>query len=373
MKRCLTAIVLSAALALSLCGCGSVFEKEYEVVSDYVPAVQTSPDDGDRIVVKSYQALKQAISELVLHGETDGKIAFDAAYDGDLTEDLASACWEVRTQNALCAYCVENMAYELNKIVTYYEASVYITYAASRAAVADIISLPYSSGTADAVLSAFSSFKTRVVLLINACTYTEDDMAELVRTVYTSYPLSLPKKPDVKVDLYTGSGMQRLYEITLDYGVEQDEMASFTSNVHKLDSIFNTAARRQDEPHRALLACEYLVENTRYEPQIGYDSAYSALRYGYAGSEGIALAFFELCRQLGVECSVVHGQLNWEDHYWNVVSLNGDYYHVDVTACIERGMSAGFLKNDEQMWGDYRWNAAALAPCTGSLSYDSLK
>lgn len=135
MKRRLTAIVLAAALAFALCGCGSAFEKEYEAVSDYVPTVQASPYTGDKVAVRSFGSLKQAISEFVLRGETTGKIVFDTAYDGDATEDLASACWQIRTQNALCAYCVENMAYELNKIVTYYEATVYITYAESRAAV----------------------------------------------------------------------------------------------------------------------------------------------------------------------------------------------------------------------------------------------
>lgn len=373
MKKRLTAICLTAALALSLCGCGGVYEKTYEVVSDYVPAAQTSPDDDERVVVKSYQALKLEISELVSRGVSEGKIAFDVAYEGDMTEDLASACWEVRTQNALCAYCVENMAYDVNKIVTHYEASVYITYAESRAAVEDIICLPYSSGAAEIILSALTAFKPRLVLLINASTYTEDDMAELVRKVYTANPLCLPKKPNVRVDLYTGTSMQRLYEISLDYGIENDERAAFLSNVKKLDSIFSPVERRQSEAQRALTACEYLVENTRYEPLLGYDSAYSALRYGYAGNEGIALAFYELCRQLDLECIVVYGQLNWENHCWNIVRLDGEYYHVDVTACIENGMSAGFLKNDEQMWGDYRWNTPLVVPCNGSLSYEKLK
>ena len=77
MKKRLTAICLTAALALSLCGCGGVYEKTYEVVSDYVPAAQTSPDDDGRVVVKSYQALKLEISELVSRGVSEGKIAFD--------------------------------------------------------------------------------------------------------------------------------------------------------------------------------------------------------------------------------------------------------------------------------------------------------
>ena len=212
----------------------------------------------------------------------------------------------------------------------------------------------------------------RLVLLINASSYTEDGMAELVRSVYTSYPLSLPKKPNVSVNLYTGTGMQRLYEITLDYGVDEEEQESFLNSVGKLGSLFDAQTRRLDEPHRALAACEYLVANCHYDAR-GYDSAYSALSYGYAGSEGIALAYTELCRQLGIDCTVVYGQLDWADHCWNVIKLDGDYYHVDVTACIDGGIEAGFLKNDEAMWGSYRWNASDLKPCNGSLSYNDLR
>ena len=73
MKRRLTAIILAAALAFALCGCGSAFEKEYEAVSDYVPTVQASPYTGDKVTVRSFGSLKQAISEFVLRGETTGK------------------------------------------------------------------------------------------------------------------------------------------------------------------------------------------------------------------------------------------------------------------------------------------------------------
>lgn len=77
MKRRLTAIILAAALAFALCGCGSAFEKEYEVVSDYVPTAQANPYTGDKVTVRSFGSLKQAISEFVLRGETAGKIVFE--------------------------------------------------------------------------------------------------------------------------------------------------------------------------------------------------------------------------------------------------------------------------------------------------------
>ena len=114
-------------LALLLGGC-SAFAKEYVSVQDYTPNTQEQSTPDGKVLVRSPPGLRQAILNMAYAGQTEGSIVFDAAYEGDTTEDMASACWAVRTQDALCAYCVENIAYELNKIVTIHEASVYISY-----------------------------------------------------------------------------------------------------------------------------------------------------------------------------------------------------------------------------------------------------
>lgn len=217
------------------------------------------------------------------------------------------------------------MAYELNKIVTYYEATVHITYARAAPPVSDIVSLPLSSGLTDVIRAAFADFEERLVLLINASSYTEDGMAELVRSVYTSYPLSLPKKPNVSVNLYTGTGMQRLYEITLDYGVDEEEQESFLNSVGKLGSLFDAQtapsgradprARRLRIPHGELPLRRARLRFRVLRPEL-------RLR----GQRGHRLAYTELCRQLGIDCTVVYGQLDWADHCWNVIKLDGDYY-----------------------------------------------
>ena len=119
MKKRLAAAAALLLAAAALCGCGSVFDKEYVQIEDYVSAVQENDQSGERVTVHNFSGLKQAIRTLVSNGEREGSIVFDAAYDGDTTEDMASACWQVRTQDALCAYCVDNIAYDLSKIVTY--------------------------------------------------------------------------------------------------------------------------------------------------------------------------------------------------------------------------------------------------------------
>lgn len=61
-------------------------------------------------------------------------------------------------------------------------------------------------------------------------------------------------------------------------------------------------------------------------------SIYGALVLKKAVCAGYARAFQYLMQQLGIECIYVRGTCAKEErHGWNIIKLEGDYYHVDVT------------------------------------------
>lgn len=65
-------------------------------------------------------------------------------------------------------------------------------------------------------------------------------------------------------------------------------------------------------------------------------TAYGALVPGEAVCDGYARAFQLLCRQTGIEATVVEGTAGQDDqaetgHMWNCVRPGGTWYHVDVT------------------------------------------
>ena len=53
--------------------------------------------------------------------------------------------------------------------------------------------------------------------------------------------------------------------------------------------------------------------------------------YGEALCEGYSKTFAYLCQSVGIPCVCVHGYGNGGDHMWNMVQLDGEWYHVDVT------------------------------------------
>lgn len=129
---------------------------------------------------------------------------------------------------------------------------------------------------------------------------------------------------------------------------------------------------------------QYLVANVTYpyaRYQAGQDtdddhSAFGALVKGEAVCEGYAEAFCWLADAVGLKTKFIYGIYGGEMHDWNLVQLNGQWYHVDVTSedPVTNGGSNGYgwgnLCNqylnltDSQMARDHQWEAIADAPCS---------
>lgn len=80
-----------------------------------------------------------------------------------------------------------------------------------------------------------------------------------------------------------------------------------------------------------------LVVLCKYQETKNAHNAYGALVNGTAVCEGITKAFQHLCRSVGIETLFVFGKSynptsgNVEGHSWNIVKIDKNYYHIDVT------------------------------------------
>ncbi len=370
MKRaCAVLLCLTALLCLS--GCGSMFPKEYVVVGDYTPVIPADDAEEGRVTVSDLPQLRRALLEMVSAGEQESSIIFDADYEGEISEDMASACWQVRTQDALCAYCVENISYDLTKIVNHTEAKMTVRYSDAVCSPTDVQRRTYSSGMDELIREMLTKGSTREAVLINQSYYSSEGMEELIADVYRTDPILSPQAPSISVMMLSGSGTQRLYEIDLDYGMNEQERQRRLEALQALEPFAGMELEAADEAHRALAAAEWLSAHCRYAPD-GNGDLYSALIEGAANDEGMAYAYVYLCRLLNLDCRMVYGQKNWEDGCWNIISAEGSYYHVDPTVCAAGDYNGGFLLRDEVMWENCRWDVSAYPACTGELSWYTL-
>ena len=370
-KRLLTALLL-AAFCLSLGGCGNLFDREYLSVTDYEFPMQESAEEEDSISVGNIEELRQVLVALLDEQAKEGRVVFDTSYEGDVNADIASVCWQVRTQDALFAYCVANISYDVTKLVSHYEARFTIGYAEAGQELDSIVRLQLTTGLEEQLRQAIARGDSRLVVLIGRSSLSAEDVSNLASRVYRENPIAEPKEPRVNVNMLSGTGLQRLYDIRFNYGLSAEELAFRQQQLCALDPFADLLPLPAEPAERALLACEYLLQYSGYSESAQND-IYSALIAGEANSEGLALAYVELCRQLDVPCQIVYGQRNFRSCCWNIIQLDGDYYHVDISACMTQGMKQGFLLPDETMWTLCRWDISSYPPCSGSLTYADLR
>ncbi len=371
-KRILS--LLLAGLCLLLCGCGNLelFDREYLSVTDYEIPVPPSSGDEDEITVRDVDELRQYLTALLDSRSETGRVVFDASYPGDISADIASVCWQVRTQNALFAYCVANISYDVARLVSHTEATFSIRYTESDSEEGGIVRLQLTTGLEDQLRQAIVRGDSRLVVLIGRSSLSAQDVEALALRVYRSNPIVEPRAPRVSVNMLSGTGMQRLYEINFNYSLSEEDLESRRAELQALEPFSDAEPLPSGAAERALLACEYLLEHASYSEQ-GQNDIYSALIGGEANSEGLALAYVELCRQLKVPCQIVYGQREWRNRCWDNSQIVADHYHVDVSACMTESLFQGFLLPDETMWSLCRWDISSYPPCSGSLSYQQLR
>ena len=367
MKKRLIASLLIAAAALPLCGCGSVFQAEYVVETDYEPVIASEESSAGGDAVASLDELEGLLLDMVAEGSVMRMVPFDPAYEGDVSADLASACWSVRTGDALCAYCVENISYEVSRRANRYEAFITVFYSKTREERESVVPIPYAADAVELLLRTMREGCASLVLLIEHSSYTAEGMEDYVREIYRANPGVAPQEPAVRVSMTSGSEMQRLYEIELDYGLDAEELAARQAELNALPLFDSASSGELTEGERALLAFSGLLERCRPVDDAQESSIYDALVRGEAGSRGMALAYIEYCRALGLSCQFVQGAHNQETHCWTIVQIDGSYYHADPWAGARDGIAGAFLLNDEQAWESYRWDYFTYPHCTGTL------
>lgn len=76
---------------------------------------------------------------------------------------------------------------------------------------------------------------------------------------------------------------------------------------------------------------DYLITHCESDPEDIYaNTIYGALVRGKALCEGYAKSFSYLCNKAGIENIIVTGSTDTA-HMWNMVKIDGNWYHVDVT------------------------------------------
>lgn len=132
---------------------------------------------------------------------------------------------------------------------------------------------------------------------------------------------------------------------------------------------------------KVLLAHDALIHRCTYDDTQFANgenhSAYGVLINGHSVCEGYAEAFQLLMDIAGVECSIVIGEAdNGSEvvlHAWNIVKLDGQYYHIDCTWDDPISYYGGqlllhdyFLLRDSEIRSTHTWDPAKYPSANGT-------
>jgi hypothetical protein len=100
---------------------------------------------------------------------------------------------------------------------------------------------------------------------------------------------------------------------------------------NKINEILSKLSGKNTALEREIYIHNYLVNNVTYIDGENCHNAYGAIVNNKGVCEGYSTAFMVLMRRAGVNCILVNGVGNNDDHEWNMVELDGKFYHVDLT------------------------------------------
>lgn len=369
MRKHFAIVFIVVQFVCLLSGCSSLFDHTYTSESDFKGSQEIALDDTTE-VVKSYSALRRLIYNMV-NTHTESAELLISGYSGDVASDIASICGSVNIDSAYGAYCVEYVSYDLTQIVSYYEATIDITYRYTADEVAGILTTSNNETFSELIAEEMSDGAEHIVVKVNNGVGDEQEVQELIQRSCRNHPMSISYVPEVSVNIFSGSNSQKIYEINIDYSALADSNNGRLSALAVALGNVRRSIPVSSEAWMVVNAARYLSSNCAVKDTAG-NTAYDALVNCSADSEGVAVAFKAICDKLEIDCQVIQGKLDKDPHFWNIVELDDAYYHVDVSELLEKGGEASLFLTDSEKLSSCWWELSNYPACDGKLDYSAV-
>ncbi|MGI2294588.1 transglutaminase domain-containing protein [Paenibacillus sp. GXUN7292] len=136
---------------------------------------------------------------------------------------------------------------------------------------------------------------------------------------------------------------------------EQTELVNRSAK----DILAKIIHKGMNDHEKVLAIHDWIVDNVEYDESLTYYTAYDALTRGTTVCQGYSLITYRLLSEAGIENMITEGEVDTGLHSWNLVKLDGNWYHLDVTwddpTNIEGGTYDYYLVTDKQLRKDHTW------------------
>lgn len=353
MKKIKSLLIL-LPLCLALSGCG--WPSSMVSVTPHREQRQNIP--GEAVSVANYQELQAVMKELVHAGVETATIQLADYPAEELSEDVSRICDDLRKSDPIGAYALEEVNLEIGTSMGKPAAAVSISY---RHGASDLLRIQRVDGEEQArraVANALEELTGSLVVLKKE--EEQLDFAKLVREYAWENPQTVMEPPQLTETVY-GAGAEQVVELSFAYQTDREflrRMQSLVKPMFDAASLYVSGAGDQRQKYTQLYA--FLMERFDYREEPSVTPAYSLLLQGVGDSRAFAAVYCAMCRSAGLECRMVSGTRAGEPWVWNMVQVDGRYYHVDLLRCSRLGDYREFF--DEEM-EEYTWDTDAYPSC----------
>lgn len=368
------AVVLCVALAFGLTACDPLVKTEHLSVTPHIEAAVPSSTEeisNSPSVVSHRMELRGAVLSFIRDWTEQGVI-YVRNYSGDIAADLEETIHYATHEDPIGAYAVDYVDAELNGNGEEGSVNMSIVFRRSAAEIDAIVTVSSNTGAYDRIRQALSAFDVSLTLRIR--NYQEADFARYIYDYCLDHPAIVPVIPNLSAQVYPEEGESRILELHFAYPVAREELRLIQSEVQTIWNSASSYVRSgKNAQEQAQLLCRFLSTRFSYSitdtfPQM---PAYELLCRGKAHSYSFASVFYAQCLSVGLDCELVSGSRNDAPHYWNLLQIDGQYYHIDLLRSLEQGQTELLLLTSQELIQEgYSWQPEAYPPAVEAPAVD---
>ncbi len=172
------------------------------------------------------------------------------------------------------------------------------------------------------------AYNTEIFTLVNELS--ESELSETINSVFNDHPELFWLNTSYK---YGYNKSNAVVQVQLSFGISSDQLEAAKTQFNSVvDSISTAASAYSSDIEKELYIHDAICELATYDTNADLNqSAYSALVNGKTVCAGYSRAFQLICQETGLTCYYLTGTASGGDHAWNIISVDGDFYNVDLT------------------------------------------
>lgn len=353
------AIAMLLALCLVLSGCSSILSGHMYWEQEHV--IPTLPNSSQGLSADNFDELVAVLSASIEQGMEQFSVSVGRYNRDALPLDADRAADHVCRTNPVAAYAVSNVTCRIGSGTGETVLLVQVDYLHDQNEIARIKSVADNQAARLAIAEAMNGCEATLVLRIDA--YEDEDFLLFTEQYAMYFPQFVMESPQVTIHMYPQSGRSRVLEIRFQYVTGRDALKAMQEQVLTLfDSSVNFVSVTENEKNKFTQLYSLLVERfQKYTIETSMNPAYSLLLHGVGDAKAFATIYAAMCREAGLDCRVVVGTKGGKLWYWNIVCVDGTYYHVDLL----RSKSEGNLRmmSDSIIDEGYVWDFSAYPAC----------